>query len=470
LSQESAPASPLTDRLRSFVGRSGPTQVARDAVNQAMIRHWCDAMEDRAPVYLDAGFAERSVFGRIVAPPAMLNAWNMPGLAGRDPEATRLDPAGQVYALLDEAGFTSVVATDSSHVYTRYLELGDLLHATGTLVSVSDEKKTALGVGHFVTTETRYANQHGEEVGRMTFRILKFKPGTGRMAAGPAADERDAPQDTRPPARPKPGISRDTRFFWDGVEAGELRIQRCGCGALHHPPVVRCPDCGSYELGWVVSSGRGVVYSHVEVQHPKVPGFDYPLAVGLIELEEGTRLVSNVVGIAPEKLAVGLEVECFFQEFADGSRLPLFRPVRPPRSERTLRFEDVEVGAELAPCPIPITPTLIVATAIASRDYQDVHHDRDLAKKRGSPDIFMNILTSSGLTARYVTDWAGPEARLRELAIRLGVPNYPYDTMTMTGEVVEKAERDGRRLVVVKVAGHNRLGPHVTGTVELELP
>ena len=82
----------------------------------------------------------------------------------------------------------------------------------------------------------------------------------------------------------------------------------------------------------------------------------------------------------------------------------------------------------------------------------------------------MNILTSSGLTARYVTDWAGPGARLLQLAIRLGVPNYPHDTMTMSGEVTEKAERDGRRIVVVKVVGMNRMGPHVTGTVELALP
>ena len=108
---------------------------------------------------------------------------------------------------------------------------------------------------------------------------------------------------------------------------------------------------------------------------------------------------------------------------------------RPPRRETTLRFDDLEVGQPLEPCPVPITTTRIVACAIASRDYQDVHHDRNLAIKRGSPDIFMNILTSGGLSGRYLTDWAGPEARMRNLRIRLGAPNYPGDCMTMYGEV-----------------------------------
>jgi acyl dehydratase len=115
---------------------------------------------------------------------------------------------------------------------------------------------------------------------------------------------------------------------------------------------------------------------------------------------------------------------------------------------------------------VPITPTLIVAGAIASRDYKDVHHDRELAKQRGSPDIFMNILTTSGLVARFVTDWAGPEARLRRLAIRLGAPNYPGDTMLLSGEV---AGAEGRALEIA-LRGDNRLGAHVTGTVVLELP
>jgi acyl dehydratase len=121
------------------------------------------------------------------------------------------------------------------------------------------------------------------------------------------------------------------------------------------------------------------------------------------------------------------------------------------------------VGEQLPELRIPITRTLIVATAIAGRDYQDVHHDPELARERGSKDVFMNILTSNGLVGRYVTDWAGPAARLRKVAIRLGAPTYPGDVMTMTGEVTEV---DGE-LVTVAVRGANSLGAHVTGTVTL---
>ena len=325
--------SEFVTRLRAHIGACGAPEVARDAVNLAMIRHWCDAMDDANPAYLDAAFAAKGVHGEIVAPPAMLNAWTMPGLPGRP--SGRVDPAGEVYRALDDAGFTSVVATDSAHEYVRYLRLGDLVHGVGEALEVSDEKQTALGTGHFVTTRTTYTTQTGAVVGYMRFRILKFKPGTGR-AAGAA-----------PPAS------------------------------------------------------------------------------------------------APREL-----------------------PLRPLRRETTLRASEVDVGNALAPCAVPITATLIVAAAIASRDYQDVHHDRELAKLRGSPDIFMNILTTSGLAARFVTDWAGPEVLLRKLTIRLGAPNYPGDAMLMAGSV---ASAQGRELEIA-LRGDNRLGPHVTGTVALTLP
>jgi acyl dehydratase len=323
----------LTRALRAFIGKPAAPEVARDPVNPAMIRHWCDAMEDANPVYTDPERAACSVHGQLVAPPAMLNAWTMPGLPGRPSD--RVDPAGEVYRALDEAGFTSVVATDSAHAYERYLRVGDLVHATGEVEEVSDEKKTGLGVGHFVTTQTIYSVQSGEVVGRMRFRILKFRPGTGRAAAAAAP-----------------------------------------------PP-------------------------------------------------------------APRQL-----------------------PPRAPRRETTLRASEVRAGTALPPCPVPITPTLIVAAAIASRDYQDVHHDRDLAQRRGSPDIFMNILTTSGIAARYVTDWAGPEALLRRLSIRLGAPNYPGDAMLLTAHVSAASAGE----VEITLRGDNRLGPHVTGTIALALP
>jgi hypothetical protein len=136
-------------------------------------------------------------------------------------------------------------------------------------------------------------------------------------------------------------------------------------------------------------------------------------------------------------------------------------------------FSDVSVGDELPTLVLPITRTLITAGAIASRDYQDVHHDHVLAKERGSKDIFMNILTTNGLVGRYVTDWSGPRSRLAEVNIRLGAPNYPDSIMTLTGSVTDKGllGDDGTSgMVTVSIRGANDLGDHVTGTVRVILP
>jgi 3-oxo-4,17-pregnadiene-20-carboxyl-CoA hydratase beta subunit len=136
-------------------------------------------------------------------------------------------------------------------------------------------------------------------------------------------------------------------------------------------------------------------------------------------------------------------------------------------------FAEVAVGDELPALTLPITRTLIVSGAIASRDYQDVHHDSVLARGRGSKDIFMNILTTNGLVGRYVTDWSGPRSRLAEVNIRLGAPNHPDCTMTLTGSVAEKGplSDDGAYgTVTVALRGANDLGDHVTGTVTVLLP
>ncbi|MFI9259183.1 MaoC family dehydratase [Streptomyces sioyaensis] len=128
--------------------------------------------------------------------------------------------------------------------------------------------------------------------------------------------------------------------------------------------------------------------------------------------------------------------------------------------------DEIKPGDELAALTIPITRTLIVAGALASRDYQDVHHDAEAAREKGSPDIFMNILTTNGLVGRYLTDHFGPRCVLRKVAIRLGAPNYPGDTMVLRGTVTEVS--DGT--AVVRIVGANGLGHHVTGTATVRLP
>jgi hypothetical protein len=125
----------------------------------------------------------------------------------------------------------------------------------------------------------------------------------------------------------------------------------------------------------------------------------------------------------------------------------------------------VAVGVELPELLVEATPTFVVSTALATRDFQDVHHDRDAAVARGSKDIFVNILTDTGLVQRFVTDWAGPGARVRSISIRLGVPCYAYDTLAFSGHVLELSGPD----VTVAVVGRGQLGEHVTGTVVLTL-
>ena len=426
-------------------------------------------MTDHNPVYTDPEVAGKSVHGGIVAPPSMLDSWFMVGLAPRAPQSSDTgEDVGMLPIIkkLDAAGFTSVVATNSTHEYDRYLRPGDRLRFRQSITNVSGEKKTALGVGHFFTTGTEFIDQNGESVGRMEFTILKFKPGTGSVSM-----TADAGAAFTPKQRPRPAISRDTQFFWDGIDLGELRIQKCdGCNALYHPPMVRCPKCGAYDLGYVVSKGRGKVYSFAEIHHPQFPIFDYPVLAVLVELEEGTRILSNLVGVSADEVEVGMPVELAIRATDPELNLPLFHRARPARRETTLHFEDVKAGDVLAACPVEITPTLIVGGAMASRDFQDVHHDVELAKKRGSPNIFMNIMTSGGLTSRYVTDWAGPEAILHNMKIRLGAPNYPGDTMTFTGLVNSAELRDGKGFIEVGIRGSNRFGDHVSGTLELELP
>ncbi|HTY33624.1 MaoC family dehydratase [Mycobacterium sp.] len=139
-----------------------------------------------------------------------------------------------------------------------------------------------------------------------------------------------------------------------------------------------------------------------------------------------------------------------------------------PRS--TLKWADIDVGDEVTTLEIPITTTMIVAGAIASRDFMPVHHDRDYANKQGSPNLFMNILTTNGYCVRFLTDWAGPEAMVKNLSIRLGVPCFPDDPLRFTGSVTSKTEgSDGENFVEVTFRGSNSLGDHVSGTAVLSL-
>jgi acyl dehydratase len=144
--------------------------------------------------------------------------------------------------------------------------------------------------------------------------------------------------------------------------------------------------------------------------------------------------------------------------------------VTPPPPTEGRDGPTIAVGDALTPMEIDVTATVIVAGAIATRDFMPVHHDRDYANAQGAPDIFMNILSDTAYCSRFLTDWAGPDAMVRRLSIRLGVPMFPGGTLRYTGTVTGSEARDGERLVEVAFQVMNDLGEHLTGTAELGLP
>jgi uncharacterized protein len=266
-----------------------------DPVNRPMIRHWVEAIGDTNPTY------------EHLAPPAMAQVWTMYGLGGERPPD---DPLGAMTAILDEAGFTSVVATNSEQTYHRYLRPGEHVSVSSRLADVAGPKRTALGEGWFVTTlSTWYVGD--EPVAEMMFRVLKFRPGQPKVAAGVL----------------RPVVSQDTAFFWEGAALGELRVQRCGaCKALRHPPGPACPACEALEPEYVVASGLGEVYSYVVHHHPPVPGKELPFVVALVELEEGVRVLAELADVPADEVRIGLPVRISFVTVDDELTLPVWRP------------------------------------------------------------------------------------------------------------------------------------------------
>jgi uncharacterized OB-fold protein/acyl dehydratase len=312
----------LEAKLKTFIGvASGPARIAPDPVNAAMIRHWCEAMGDDNPIYTDDAAAKAAGYDGIVAPPTMMQAWTLRGLAMAKPQPATGDKQIELHTLLTEYGYPSVVATNTEQGYTRYLRPGDCLSTTTVIETISEQKSTALGIGYFINTRDTIRNQDGEEVGWITFRVLKFKP-----HQQPAAATSDESAATSKPHRLKPPMGHDNAWWWEGVERGEVLIQKCAdCGKLRHPPRPMCPQCQSTKWTGQKASGRGTIYSYTVLHYPKFPGYEFPLACGLIELEEGTRLVTNIVGCEPDEIRIGLPGKIVVEQVDDDMHLPVFR-------------------------------------------------------------------------------------------------------------------------------------------------
>jgi len=328
----------VLEHLQRLRGRP-PHQraTARDAVSAAAIRTWCDAMGERRSVFTDRSVAQASGYDDVVAPPAMLQVWTMPGLEPGRPITSGPARVGdldeEVRAWLAARGYTATVAVTTDQDFVSFAQVGDTLVAESEYTAVSNEKQTALGVGYFLSSTTTYRTTAGALIGRLALTVFHYRP-----------------------------------------------------------------------------------------QRAATAGVD---------------------GSAPPDVEVAA---------ADGSS-----PVAEGVALRNLK-----VGDPVGTVRIPVTTSLIVAGALATRDFYPVHHDRDFARSLGSADIFLNIMTTNGLLARVVGEWA-PDARLHVLATRLRAPAHPNDVLSVSGSV---GSIDGESMQVeVRAATRTALHAEAVATV-----
>ena len=236
----------------------------------------------------------------------MIQVWTMMGLGGQRSDD---DPLTRIIQLFDDAGYIGVVATNCEQSYHRYLRPGEEVSVSAELTDVIGPKQTALGEGYFI-------NQHitwqvgDEDVAEMNWRILKFIPKDQPSAAVAAV-----PADLDADAMMRPSSSRDTKFFWDGVNAHELRIQKRADGSLQHPPVPALWQDKELPIDYVVASGKGTVFSFVVHHAPKVPGRTLPFVIALVELNEGVRMLGELRNVDPATVEIGMPVRATYIDF-----------------------------------------------------------------------------------------------------------------------------------------------------------
>lgn len=307
------------DRLAAFVGRTlSEGTRAQDPVNVPMIRHWVEAMGDASPVHLSDEAARATGRDGVVAPATMVQAWTMRGYARTVDPAPAAGGFAELVALLGEGGYTSVVATDSELDFLRELVPGDHVSVEEVVSDISPEKKTGLGVGRFVTTVKTYRDADGEVVATQRWRTLRFKPAEKTAAGEPAA------------LRPRPAVNLDNQLWFAAAREHRLVIQRCAsCESLRHPPGPQCPQCQSFEWDTVDAAGGATLHSFTVAHHPRHPAFDYPLVIAVVELDEGTRLIANLAGIAPDEVAIGMRLRLDWLDADPDLTLPIFRRATP---------------------------------------------------------------------------------------------------------------------------------------------
>jgi uncharacterized OB-fold protein len=229
--------------------------------------------------------------------------------------------------LFDEAGYVGVVATNCEQTYHRYLQPGEEVTVHADITDVVGPKQTALGEGYFINQLITWTVPDGEAVAEMNWRMMKFKPRADDKPAAGGQERSDrgsdpVPPDLDPDKLMRPASSKDTQFFWDGVKAHELRIQRRPDGTLQHPPVPAVWQDKEDPIDYLVAAGTGTVYSYVVHHAPKVPGRSLPFVIALVELDEGVRMLGELRDIDPSEVQIGLPVRATYMDFPDSDISP----------------------------------------------------------------------------------------------------------------------------------------------------
>lgn len=311
------------DELYQFVGNSihGGPRRAHDDVNPAMIRQWCEIMGDANPAYTDPEWAAKSTRGHTIAPPAMMYAWTQEGYKVASVGRPESDGQATMVRFMASKGFSGSLGTNVDQEYFAEAKLGDSIYEDSIIESISEQKTTGRGVGYFFESFAKFTNQDGVLLGTQRFRVFQFIPAAQAETAAPTDSALEVPTRIAAPR------GQDNKWWWDACDEGKVLIQRCkSCQTLRHPPRPMCGECQSTEWDSIESSLDGEIFSFVEMHHPRVPGYQYPLIVAVINLAEGTRIVANVVGCDVADIHIGMKIKGKVEQVDEKTMLPQFYP------------------------------------------------------------------------------------------------------------------------------------------------
>ncbi len=313
-------AASIREQILPYMNQRRGPYISWNPVSRTQIWQWCSAMGDENPLYLDDEYRQQTEFDSATAPPTMMQMWSMRDVNGNyAPGSTEQNPF-EIMSVLDELGYEGVMAVSYDQTFHRYLQEGDRPRHYSTIVKISDEKSTGVGKGFFITEHAEFMDQNDELFAEAYITYFKYltpkkQPGSSKPSSGPMKIQRVHPIE-----------NYDNEHYWQGLRDGKLLIQKCSnCGTLRHPPQPMCEQCQSLEWTTIESEGKGTIYTYTVMHYPEIPPFDYPNPIVLVELNEGVRIVSQLIDADPEQIAIGLPVEMEIKEVQEGMSLPLFK-------------------------------------------------------------------------------------------------------------------------------------------------